>query len=1302
MLDTATLDAGDKNLTTDYDTDALGRVVHVTNALDNGTTYAYDARGRLSSVTSDQAVPRLTFEVEESNAMDVNQDGRISTEDLDLVRHIALGDGVFNSTVVSNADINEDGTVDSADTQLVADYYADVRSSGDGWIPKTVISYFMDNTVAAILTYDDPHSSQPLRRVSYYYDILANPTRVYINNERTSILDYDEAGNCVSVLLAEQPADIEELDSEGNPVTITPGVVPASASRASYAYDTRGNLFEEVRGTEPDDVRTAYAYTPGGKIWKVKVGPEGLERTTTFAYDAFSRIASITDAAETVYSSTFDACGNITRKTTTGVADANGAVAVLRDVKCENYDPMNRVKDINVLSRDPLTGVETWSSSSIDYNAASLPTSISLPLENAIGIACDTMYRTKRRSDSEGNKTEFGYDASSNTQTIVQTQVSEVDASVETYTTSYAWDCLNRLILKDENGGERVQLFSHDALDNLVRYEDASCSVAGQLGRATDCAYNGRGQLEELRPDNTQFIGNTYIEPRPITFRYDTSGRRSGVVDGQGNETTFEYNGYDALEKVTAADGTILRNIEYNDFGDVYRITDANETVVTNTFDAVGRITGRTIAAGAGVETVGQEVFEYDGLSRIVSASTGGNVAELRYDTLGALIYDSVNNAPLSALTDVMGNITDLYYPSSGRSVNFQYDSLGRMDLVTDSALGQVAQYFHVGPSRIKKKLLGGIAAGTETSYNYDTNWLPEFIEQRQRPSNALIDYRQFEYEKMANLAKRANLIGVGNESGKTHDYTYDSFYRLQTSSVDGQLQTEYALDLTGNRRTVTTYPGPTAEEYVLDGTLGAAPDFETVRNQYAATPFDEGRQYDAMGNLRVIEHVAGDETFTYDFQNRLITYAASDGIVTRYTYDGFGRRIRKEVGYGGASPTITQYIYFGWQLIEERDGQGLRIANYLYGLGTTPIAIERDTNGDGSFETYLVQTGRLGNVVALTDAAGNIVERYDYDDFGKPVFLSPNWQVIPQSLYDNSILFNGQYYDEESGLYYYRLRYYEPPTGRFITHDPLGIWGDFNNLGNPYAYVGNNPWSFVDPFGLKGEVDPIFFEAEHPIMRFADADNNDPIRVAGQVLSAAAEGSDLAQEIVALSDLLGCVMADSDSRHAALDAAGLVGDSAGGLGFLFDGANAIAYGKEGDLWNAGISLAAMVPVVGDLGKGLRYTDDVADIAKAAKLKELTRDNFRENLIRYTGNSPYPDMHAHHVFPHEFRDKFWSAGIDVNDPRFGAWWDAGAHLNNHKKYNDEWREFLRQNPTRDQVIERGRDLADELGFSVVF
>ncbi|MCC6695682.1 MAG: RHS repeat-associated core domain-containing protein, partial [Candidatus Hydrogenedentes bacterium] len=71
-----------------------------------------------------------------------------------------------------------------------------------------------------------------------------------------------------------------------------------------------------------------------------------------------------------------------------------------------------------------------------------------------------------------------------------------------------------------------------------------------------------------------------------------------------------------------------------------------------------------------------------------------------------------------------------------------------------------------------------------------------------------------------------------------------------------------------------------------------------------------------------------------------------------------------------------------------------------------------------------------------------------------------------PVSEFGNPFMFTGRRWDEVLSLYDYRTRYYNPYLGRFLRIDTIGLWGDASNLGNPYAYVGNNPWSNLDPFG--------------------------------------------------------------------------------------------------------------------------------------------------------------------------------------------------------------------------------------------
>jgi RHS repeat-associated protein len=96
-----------------------------------------------------------------------------------------------------------------------------------------------------------------------------------------------------------------------------------------------------------------------------------------------------------------------------------------------------------------------------------------------------------------------------------------------------------------------------------------------------------------------------------------------------------------------------------------------------------------------------------------------------------------------------------------------------------------------------------------------------------------------------------------------------------------------------------------------------------------------------------------------------------------------------------------------------------------------------------------------LGSITAITDSSRNVVQRYSYDSFGKPT---------PQTSFRNSYQFTGREWDKETGLHYYRARYYDPVDGRFISIDPIGFaGGDVNLLG----YTGGNPLNRIDPTGL-------------------------------------------------------------------------------------------------------------------------------------------------------------------------------------------------------------------------------------------
>jgi RHS repeat-associated protein len=207
---------------------------------------------------------------------------------------------------------------------------------------------------------------------------------------------------------------------------------------------------------------------------------------------------------------------------------------------------------------------------------------------------------------------------------------------------------------------------------------------------------------------------------------------------------------------------------------------------------------------------------------------------------------------------------------------------------------------------------------------------------------------------------------------------------------------------------------------------------------------------YDEVGNRLSSEGQApgsGMNTeYVYDFENRLIEVNYT-GMLAQYKYDPFGRRIEKNV-----NGTITRYLYDGPNIVTEYDGAWNVTAKYIHTLDIDdPLTVTQGVN------TYFYHKDGLGSVIDLTDVNGNVVKSYTYKSFGE-IYSQAGSLVQP-------FTFTGREYDSESGLYFYRARYYDPRAGRFVTKDPIGFLGGDVNL---YRYVQNNPINWVDPEGTS------------------------------------------------------------------------------------------------------------------------------------------------------------------------------------------------------------------------------------------
>jgi RHS repeat-associated protein len=207
---------------------------------------------------------------------------------------------------------------------------------------------------------------------------------------------------------------------------------------------------------------------------------------------------------------------------------------------------------------------------------------------------------------------------------------------------------------------------------------------------------------------------------------------------------------------------------------------------------------------------------------------------------------------------------------------------------------------------------------------------------------------------------------------------------------------------------------------------------------------------YDPNGNLYTRVQGGNTTTYTFDSQDRL-TNISSPPLNFQYQYDGlFNRASKTDAG------TTTKYLVdpngFLPQVIAEMDGAYNITSYYVYdGMG---LVAKMTPSGSIYFYHY----NGSGNTIAMTDASGNMVNKYAYDEFGNLVNVQ---ETVP-----NPFLFGGQYgvMDDDNGLLYMRARYYDPQVGRFINKDPIGYRGGLNL----FAYAGSNPLNWIDPLGLE------------------------------------------------------------------------------------------------------------------------------------------------------------------------------------------------------------------------------------------
>ena len=204
------------------------------------------------------------------------------------------------------------------------------------------------------------------------------------------------------------------------------------------------------------------------------------------------------------------------------------------------------------------------------------------------------------------------------------------------------------------------------------------------------------------------------------------------------------------------------------------------------------------------------------------------------------------------------------------------------------------------------------------------------------------------------------------------------------------------------------------------------------------------GSALDANGNT--LSEPSG-KSYTWDFENRLVQaiVPGTNGGTTTFKYDPFGRRIQKRGPLG-----ITNYLYDGINSLEEVDSSGNVLARYAQSGDIDELLSELR----GS-TTSFYQEDVLGSVTSLSNGTGALANTYTYDSFGK---LTASTGTLV-----NPFQYTARESDSETGLYFFRARYFDQSGGRFLSEDPTKFGGGVNF----YPYVDSSPTNDVDPLGL-------------------------------------------------------------------------------------------------------------------------------------------------------------------------------------------------------------------------------------------